>query len=564
MNNFARRTLVLFFAALLTAPALFAWGHNGHQIVATVAAHGLSAGTAAQVSQLLDGKQMADVAALPDEWRKTEPETAGWHFVNIPKSDTAYDESRDCPPQSGEVDRNCAVAAIEHFKTVLADTTQSKDVRARALTFIIHFIGDIHQPLHNADNHDRGGNQVPVTWFGQASFQFEGKTITYNLHSVWDNEFINRTGMAVDAYATHLLSGPQPANPTSGTTVDWVNEAYELAKSNAYVIPAGNPAPLGQAYYTKNLPVVDRQLLLGGLRLRSVLEATLGAEPHAMPVSTAAGKLPAPDHIVIVIDENKAYGDIIGSSSAPYINQLAARGALLKSFYAQHHPSQPNYIAFFAGNTLTVCDDTCPTTPFTSQNLGAALIAAGKSFTGFAENLPASHASTICKVGNFARKHCPWLDFSNVPASSSESFTHFPKDAAGFAKLPDVSLVIPNLVDDMHNGSVISDEVKAGDTWLKKKLAAYADWAGKHNSLLIVTWDEDSSSYTINCGTGVITTAPPKNHIATIVLGEPVKAGAKSTATYTHQDLLRTILDIYGITPFGGAATAKDIDDIWK
>jgi acid phosphatase len=538
-------------------------GRDGHQIVATVAARGLSEAAAAQVALLLDGKSLADVAALPDEWRKTEKETAEWHYVNIPKSDTAYNPTRDCPPQTSEVGHNCAVAAIEHFKTVLADRTASKEARARALIFVVHFVGDIHQPLHNADNHDLGGNKVLVTWFGAASHTYPGdsKPVPWNLHTVWDDAMIERTGLTVDAYAGHLLAGTQPANATSGSTIDWVNAAYKLAKTKAYVIPAGKPAPIGKAYYTKNLPVVDSQLLLAGLRLRSVLEAALGATPQAS--SMTSGKLPAPSHVVIVIDENKAYTDIIGSSSAPYINALAARGALLTAFYAQHHPSQPNYVAFFAGSTLTVCDDTCPTTPFTSQNLGAALIAAGKSFTGFAENLPPS-ASTVCKAGNFARKHCPWLDFSNVPASSSSAFSKFPHDAAGFANLPDVSLVIPNLVNDMHNGSAIAAEVNAGDVWLKKNLAAYADWAEKNNSLLIVTWDEDSSSYTINCANGVITTTPPSNRIATIFVGQAVGRGTKSTTTYTHQNLLRTVLDMYGATPFGGAATATDINDIWK
>lgn len=571
MQSIQRRIAAMIpicLAVILSVPSLFAWGRDGHQIVATVAAKGLSPAAAAQVSLLLDGKSMADVAALPDDWRRTEPETAGWHFVNIPKSDTAYNENRDCPPQNSEAGRNCAVAAIEHFKTVLADTTATKEVRGRALTFVIHFIGDIHQPLHNADNNDRGGNQVAVTWLGSATHRYPGedKDIPWNLHAVWDDAMIEHTGMTVDAYATHLLAGTQPANATAGSTVDWVNAAYKLAKTNAYVIPAKRPAPLGQAYYKKNLPVVDRQLLLAGLRLRSVLEGALAATsstPTAATPTAATGKLPTPSHVVIVIDENKGYSDIIGSSNAKYINELASRGALLTTFYANHHPSQPNYIAFFAGDTLTVCDDTCPTAPFTADNLGAALIAAGKSFTGFAENLPA-HASTVCKVGNFARKHCPWLDFSNVPASSSKSFSHFPKDAAGFDKLPDVSLVIPNLVNDMHNGNAIAPEVKAGNAWLKKNLSAYADWAEKNNSLLIVTWDEDSSSYTIDCTKGVITTTPPSNHIATIVVGQPVASGTKSSTTYTHQDLLRTILDMYGAAAFGGAKTASDITGIWK
>jgi hypothetical protein len=269
--------LVCVFATL-SAPSLFAWGRDGHQIVATVAARGLSPAAAAQVALLLDGKSLADVAALPDEWRKTEKESAGWHYVNIPTSDTAYKAARDCKAQPGEVGHNCAAAAIEHFRTVLADTTQSKEVRARALTFVVHFIGDIHQPLHNAEhNHDQGGNKVPVSWFGAASHTYPGdpNPVPWNLHAVWDDAMIEHTGMTVDDYATHLLAGPQPANATKGTTIDWVNAAYKLAKSNAYVIPAGSPAPLGAKYYAKNLPIVDRQLLLAGLRLRSVLESAL-------------------------------------------------------------------------------------------------------------------------------------------------------------------------------------------------------------------------------------------------------------------------------------------------
>jgi hypothetical protein len=128
-----------------------------------------------------------------------------------------------------------------------------------------------------------------VTWFGAATHRYPGDTqdVPWNLHAVWDDAIIAHTGLTVSAYADHLLAGPQPANATKGTTVDWVNAAYKLAKTNAYVIPAKKPAPLGKAYYTKNLPVVDSQLLLAGLRLRSVLEAALGGTP---PASTTTGK----------------------------------------------------------------------------------------------------------------------------------------------------------------------------------------------------------------------------------------------------------------------------------
>jgi hypothetical protein len=273
-----KNTILVGVFGILSAPSLFAWGQTGHQIVATVAARGLSPAAAKQVNVLLGGQSLADVAPLPDQWRKTDTQESGWHYVNIPKSDTAYDATRDCPPQQSEVGNDCAVAAIEHFKTVLADTTQSNDTRAKALTFIVHFIGDVHQPLHDADNNDEGGNKVAVTWFGAATHTYSGDSnpVPWNLHAVWDDAIIAHTGMSVDAYATHLLKGPRPANATKGTTIDWTNASYKLAKSHAYVIPATSPAPLGPKYYARNLPTVNRQLLLAGLRLRSVLETALG------------------------------------------------------------------------------------------------------------------------------------------------------------------------------------------------------------------------------------------------------------------------------------------------
>jgi hypothetical protein len=281
MKNVARRAAVGIFVCVSTivaAPSLFAWGQTGHQIVATVAARGLSPKAAKQVNVLLAGQSLADVAPLPDQWRKTASEESGWHYVNIPKSDTAYNATRDCPPQQSEVGNDCAVAAIEHYKTVLADTTQSTSTRGQALTFIVHFIGDIHQPLHNANNNDEGGNKVAVTWFGAASHTYPGDStpVSWNLHSVWDDAIIERTGMSVDAYATHLLAGTKPPHATNGTTIDWANGAYLLAKTNSYVIPAGTPSALGAKYYLRNLPVVNRQLLLAGLRLRSVIETALG------------------------------------------------------------------------------------------------------------------------------------------------------------------------------------------------------------------------------------------------------------------------------------------------
>ena len=273
----------------------------------------------------------------------------------------------------------------------------------------------------------------------------------------------------------------------------------------------------------------------------------------------AEGVLPRPDHIVIVVEENKSFSDVIGSKSAPYLNALARRGAVLTNFTAAHHPSQPNYVDFFGGTPLGVCDDSCIQTPFTAPNLGAALLATpGRSFAGFAEGLP---PKPVCDLNGFAKRHCPWMDFSNVPAAATQTFSKFPKD---FRKLPTVSFVIPNVAHDMHDGKTIAAEVRTGDRWLARKLGAYGRWAQSHNSLLIITWDEDSNeNYKIQCPT-IIVTAPPANRIPAIIAGQHVQGGSRPATEYSHHDLLRTILDMYGIAPFAGAASAKDITGIWR
>ncbi|HEX7190004.1 MAG TPA: alkaline phosphatase family protein [Thermoanaerobaculia bacterium] len=278
----------------------------------------------------------------------------------------------------------------------------------------------------------------------------------------------------------------------------------------------------------------------------------------AIPIHAQA-LLPRPDHIVIVIDENKSFSDVIGSKDAPYLNALAQRGALLTNFTAAHHPSQPNYIDFFAGTPLGVCDDSCIQTPFAANNLGAAILGSpGRSFAGYVEDLP---AKPVCDLNGFAKRHCPWMDFSNIPASATRNLAKFPKD---FRTLPTVSIVIPNVIHDMHDGKVVATEVKAGDRWLRMKLGAYERWAETHNSLLIITWDEDSNeSYKIQCPT-IVGTTPPANRIPTIIAGQHVMRGSRPATAYTHHDLLRTILDMYGIPRFAGAASASDIVGIWQ
>ncbi|MFF4797318.1 alkaline phosphatase family protein [Streptomyces sp. NPDC001351] len=258
--------------------------------------------------------------------------------------------------------------------------------------------------------------------------------------------------------------------------------------------------------------------------------------------SSAASGVPSPDHVVVVVMENHAYSQVIGSSSAPYINSLRSGGANLTQSYAETHPSQPNYYALFSGSTQGVTDDSCVTPGFSSaDNLASELIDAGRTWASYNESLP-GEGDTTCSDGDYAQKHNPWFGFSNVPTSSAKTFDDFPSD---YSTLPAVSFVTPNLCSDMHDCSV-----STGDTWIKDNLGAYATWASTHNSLLVITFDEDNRL--------------SGNRIPTVLYGQPVTAGSTSSTKYNHYDLLRTLEDSQGLTSHAGnAASASDITGIW-
>ncbi|GER90916.1 acid phosphatase [Dictyobacter vulcani] len=254
--------------------------------------------------------------------------------------------------------------------------------------------------------------------------------------------------------------------------------------------------------------------------------------------------LPRPDHVVVVVEENQASASIIGSAEAPYINSLASQGALFTNFHAETHPSQPNYLALYSGSTQGLDSDACPNT-YTGPNLGASLLKAHFSFTGYSETMPAP-GYTGCSAPDdfnalYARKHNPWVNFTNVPVSSNQPLTSFPSN---YSQLPTVSFVVPNQIHDMHSASIAD-----GDSWLKTNLDGYARWANTHNSLLIVTWDEDDGSTT--------------NQIATIFTGSMVKSG-QYDQSLNHYNLLRTLTEMYGLSPLNESATTPAIENIWK
>ena len=198
--------------------------------------------------------------------------------------------------------------------------------------------------------------------------------------------------------------------------------------------------------------------------------------------------------------------------------------------------SQPNYLALFSGSTQGVSDDRCPYA-FTTPNLASELIAAGLSFGGYSESLAAVGSSACRAPDGYARRHNPWSDFTNVPAEVSMPFTSFPTE---YSQLPTVSMVVPNVRNDMHGGTMLR-----ADAWLRDQLDGYVQWALSHNSLFIITWDEASG-----------------NHIPTIFVGPMVQPG-QYAERIDHYRVLRSIEEMYDLPPLGQTAEGEPILDVW-
>jgi len=265
---------------------------------------------------------------------------------------------------------------------------------------------------------------------------------------------------------------------------------------------------------------------------RWLLATLLVAQP------ALSGELPRPDHIVIVIEENKSFSQIIGNREAPYISELAARGALFTQYYGVAHPSQPNYLALFWGSTHGITSDVCPL-DFTGDNLASQLQAKGLSFTTYSESMPEAGYDG-CVYGAYRRKHNPVANWKELTVNN-QPFSTFPSN---FTQLPTVAFVVPDQLNDMHDGSI-----ERGDVWLKKNIEGYAQWAMQHNSLLIVTWDEDNGS--------------SNNRIATIFVGAMVKQG-QYEKHIDHYGLLRMVEELYGLQLLNESAKAQVPNQAWQ
>lgn len=249
---------------------------------------------------------------------------------------------------------------------------------------------------------------------------------------------------------------------------------------------------------------------------------------------------PPPSHVIVIVEENKSYSDVVGNARrAPFITSLLSHAAVFTHSFGVAHPSQPNYLALFAGITNTNGDG-CPPRGIdrSAPNLAQALGRQGRSFGGYAESMPSDPA--VCTSGNYARKHVPWTDFSTVARDASHPLRALP----AFGSLPTVAFIVPNVVHDMHSASV-----SAGDAWLKMRLGSLLRWSESHGALAIVTWDESDGS--------------ASNRIPTFFLGSMVRPGMYDEPI-SHYRVLRTIEQLYGAAPSGAAARVAPIAGVWR
>jgi hypothetical protein len=255
---------LLAFLILLIPVRAFAWGAEGHEIVALIAARELSPVARVQVAHLLGSTaMMVHDSNWADGIRDQRPDTGSWHYVDIPLQASGYNARRDCP------DRACVVAQIENDLHILANRNLTDDIRAEALRFLVHFVADVHQPLHAEDDDDKGGNQVRV-YLGRERA---------NLHRVWDADVVEALGFDTALAANGIDRAISPAQRkawTACTPAQWASEAHAIARDQIYPPLHGRrEMRLPRDYAWRMVPITRMQLAKAGLRLAWLLNTAL-------------------------------------------------------------------------------------------------------------------------------------------------------------------------------------------------------------------------------------------------------------------------------------------------
>jgi phosphatidylinositol-3-phosphatase len=269
--------------------------------------------------------------------------------------------------------------------------------------------------------------------------------------------------------------------------------------------------------------------------------------PHGAPPAHAAhtASVPALAHVVVVILENHSYEQTRG---LPYAASLIQRGASFSNSFAIAHPSQPNYLALWAANTMDVASDSCPPpgSPYAAENLGHACENAGLSWRSYAEDLPGVGNDTCRAAGKrYTRKHDPWTDFSNLSHANERTYADLANDIANDS-LPNLAFVIPNNCHNSHDKDCGAD---VADAWLAANLPAMLGAVGPRG-LVILTWDEDDGS--------------ADNRILTVFSGDLVRPAFVSKRWISHFSIVHTISAALGLPVFANALTDSAITDVWR
>lgn len=275
--HYLHRIGFFLFSILLFVPSLaYGWDAEGHRIVAQIAANELSPVARVAVQDLLGpgdvGQRMTDASTWADSIKRYRPDTRSWHYVDIEINSTGYNRNRDCPNDA------CIVEQIRRETKILRDRRLLRPVRAEALRFLIHFMGDLHQPLHCADNLDRGGNEVRVILRRHRT----------NLHAVWDREVVQALGRSPAQIATAFARGMNHQDVLQwqrGSIESWTDETFRVAQRRVYSQLADHgpyELILPPNYPRDQKKLVQVQLEKAGVRLAFVLNgifATAGTQP---------------------------------------------------------------------------------------------------------------------------------------------------------------------------------------------------------------------------------------------------------------------------------------------
>jgi phosphatidylinositol-3-phosphatase len=284
--------------------------------------------------------------------------------------------------------------------------------------------------------------------------------------------------------------------------------------------------------------------------------------PSAAPTPTPPAAVPAASHVVLVVLENHSLSQAIGSPFMPYLNSLAAQHAMAANYFADTHPSIGNYFMLTTGIVESNDDNFAGT--INDDNIVRALVAAGRSWKAYMENLPAP-GYTGGDVYPYLKHHNPFAYLSDVLDSSPQAANIVPLTQLGAdlgsASLPNFAFIVPNVQNDAHDcpggapSCADSAKLAAADAWLKANIDPLINSPAFANGVLIITWDEGDAADVANGG----------GQVATVLAGMRVRAGFRSTTFYQHQSVLRLILDLLNVSDHPGAsATAPTMNEFFQ